>query len=277
VLRQSRRGFVTFFIDESIKEDHIFYMRYLFETKKVKIYGFRYPSQEKRVVGYCVRPKKNGRHPILIWNRGGTESYGSIDAGTFANVLIPFAEQGFTVYASNLGVDDTHDISGTKDVEAMIRFLKLEKKPLFVAGHSRGCMTTWTLLARNPKLNVRAVACSAGIADYTLLKKERPGVYDFIKHLGGDVSKKSMERRSGIRLVSRLPKIPYLLIHGDQDRRALVHHSIDMAERLAEEGRDVTLKIRKGYDHGYNRKMKNEIQKIARWFFAFENKGSRKD
>ena len=76
----------------------------------------------KNAVGICIyaRPKKDGRYPVLIWNRGGSRDRGALDDLRAYLILASTAVWGYVVlatqYRGNMGGEGEEDWGG-KDLD----------------------------------------------------------------------------------------------------------------------------------------------------------------
>jgi len=124
-----------------------------------------YRSDGLRVVGFAVRPRTPGRHPVLLWLRGGNRDFGKNGALALVHML-DLADAGFVVLAPQYrGADggEGTDGFGGADLDdvlilpAVARQLDdADPSRLFVFGGSRGAMQG--LMAIRRGLPVRA-AC----------------------------------------------------------------------------------------------------------------------
>lgn len=203
-----------------------------------------YRSDGLRVVGFVVRPPDilPGRHPVLLWLRGGSRDFGKI--GDFALVhLLALADAGFVVVATqHRGVDggegaDEYGGAEVADVHALVDVARAEPDGdaarLYLVGGSRGAMEG--LLAIRDGLPVRAAAFRGGLYDLRRAIAHRPDMERHWATLMPDLATDrdgALARRSATTFADRVAHVPMLLVHGTRDHRVPVDDAIAFAEAL---------------------------------------------
>jgi len=189
-----------------------------------------YRSDGLRVNGYLARPKREGVFPLLIWNRGGSNDYGSLDDLTAYLILASTALWGYVVlatqYRGNRGSEGVEDWGGA-DVNDAINLIDVARElpycdvdRIAIEGASRGGMTTYRALTMYDRF--RCAITHAGLADTFEILKHRNdlGAFVFKKfgHLPDETRDEELARRSATRFADRLPRhTPILLMHGTAD------------------------------------------------------------
>ena len=161
----------------------------------------QYLSDGLKVVGFLVKPRdpQGRRYPVVIYNRGGLQDIGKIDAPNILD-FYELAANGFVVLASqyrgNDGGEGLEEFGGA-DVSDVVSLVSLastlpysDPKNIFFYGLSRGGMMTFLALARGVTVNAAAVV--GGIYDLPgLLESTRqrmPGVVNRVMTLIPDNS-----------------------------------------------------------------------------------------
>ncbi|HKL02446.1 MAG TPA: hypothetical protein VJ911_02175, partial [Cryomorphaceae bacterium] len=67
----------------------------------VDIFSIGHMSDGLFVTGLMVAPKKKGRYPVIVFNRGGNRDLGILLVSVAVNELAPLAAQGYVVVATN--------------------------------------------------------------------------------------------------------------------------------------------------------------------------------
>lgn len=202
-----------------------------------------YASDGLRVRGYVVRPKHRGPHPIILFNRGGTGSFGMINQEILWRRMGLIAQWGYVVagsqYRGNEGSEGREDWGGADVNDVLNLMLALKHTPgadserVGMVGWSRGGVETYRALAKMP--SVRAAVVGAAPSDLFALCEERPDLCRVLKRLipaRGQGWNKELRRRSVIFWVNHLPRCPLLLMHGTADERVPATHSTRLAEQL---------------------------------------------
>ena len=132
------------------------------------------PSDGLKVVGFLVKPRdpEARRYPVIIYNRGGLQDIGKIDAPNILD-FYELAANGFVVLASqyrgNDGGEGLEEFGGAHvgDVVTLAalrpRVPYGDPKNIFFYGVSRGGMMTFLALARGVAVNAATVV--GGIYD----------------------------------------------------------------------------------------------------------------
>ncbi|MDP2714398.1 S9 family peptidase [Rheinheimera sp.] len=233
---------------------------------------FTYESDGILVEGVMVRPKNtaaNAKLPVVIYNRGGNAKGGTLVYGAIQHNLMPLAELGYIVIASQyrgakafptkvtgeiqfdqFGGDDVNDI---KNLLPIIQGMSdADSERIAMKGASRGGMMSYLAARDMPQL--KALIVAAGVADLEATLAVRPTMENvlakFIPNYTTDKTAQ-LQARSVVHWLDKLPpQLPILLVHGDKDWRVDVSQSQDLAKALAEKGHPHKLVVYPGADHG---------------------------
>ncbi len=243
-----------------------------------------YESDGLKVTGISALPVKTetGKHPIVIYNRGGNREFGRLTVLSVMRALHPFAHAGYLVYASNYrgndGGEGTEEFGGA-DVNDVLNLIEIAKqnpawdgKNIFMQGHSRGGMMTYVCLRRNKAIT--AAISIAGVSDLISSGIARPEIEKYVQRELIKVPENEREEaykvRSAIFWADEIDT-PLLLLHGDADDRVDVSHSINLAKKLEEAGKEHNLVIYEGGNHFLLRQRDDVWERSLNWF-----KGHRK-
>ncbi|MFC4654942.1 alpha/beta hydrolase family protein [Rheinheimera marina] len=209
----------------------------------------RYTVDGHSVRGYILSPKSADKKlPVLIFNRGGNGDFGQLVFGQVYQQLMPVAEQGFVILASNyrsdqlkLGATLLHDEFGGAEVADVLALKAIadqlpqaDSSQLAIWGHSRGGMMTYLAATQWPG-PVKALVVGAGVADLESHLQFRPAMEKvYQQRMPGYADNKTalLRARSALYFLDDLPKVPLLLQHGEQDERVEVAQSKLMAGEL---------------------------------------------
>lgn len=204
---------------------------------------FTYPSDAETVAGVMVAPKGDGPFPVVIYNRGGRNSFGAISPLTVTGFFSDLANAGYLVIASQYrgGPGSTgKDEFGGADVNDVLNLLPVidnlpnaDPKRIGMVGVSRGGMMTYLALLKTDR--IKAAVTVGGVFNLVRNAAQRPGMAGVFKECFGGGSM-DMATRSAIMGASTmgdaLSRIPILLLHGSADDRVDPRDATDLADKL---------------------------------------------
>lgn len=257
-------------------------------TQQVYEYGtFSYFSDSISVEGYsCLPTSIKGKHPVIIYNRGGTGNYGKLNDEIFP-YFYELAKQGFLIYASNyrfVGKNGKYDELGGADVNDVLNLVQLVKHlpyvdsaNVFMMGVSRGGLMTYSA-ARQIAFN--AIAIVSGVSSTKKQSEYRPiflnGWTDLSEdenYLGLSNVLPDYEAKKQQYLLDRNPvewageiKSPALILHSRQDGFVRVDQAFDMALALEYAGKSYQLKVYNQKSHSLPSNNFDSIEEIMNWF-----------
>lgn len=248
--------------------------------KNVSCVTFRYKVEDVWVNGYAIKLKTVKKLPVIVYNRGGNGSYGSVGFAAMIGRLMPLANKGFIVvgsqYRGNYRKSKVKDEFGGADVQDVLTLIDnleflhhadLERVGLY--GSSRGTMQSMMVL-RERSEPFKAVVLSAGIYDLEAQLAFRPEMENVYKNrIPNYESQKSsqLKKRSAIYWSDEIEtNLPILLLHGELDKRVDVSNSIKLAEKFEENGRPYKLRIFEGDDHSLTNNREAANAELLNWF-----------
>lgn len=250
-------------------------------AKVVEVSSITYLSDGLRVRGYLAVPRKGGRLPCVVYNRGGNRSFGALDDASALLALGRLASWGYVVVASqyrgNEGGEGREEFGGA-DVNDVLNLIPLlESHPradasrIGMLGVSRGGMMTYLALARTDRIAAAVVV--GGLSDLADSGRRRPGmesVYAALIPGYPEEGTGGLDERSAIRWVERLPRAtPLLLQHGAADDRVDPSQALALAGRLVETGHTVRLVLFEGGDHVLTGHAKESLQLTRAWLDTY--------
>ncbi len=282
ILLSKKECFVTAEVIGQLKTSWNYSESFLLKIKEngkhVTVHEIVYLSRGLKILGYVVEPKNiTKKLPCIIWNRGGSRGFASLQVGTCYRFMADLARQGYIVFASNYsggtGSEGTDDW-GDKNIEDVLVLRKIIKEwpyadynTIGMLGFSRGGMMTYRALAEVKW--IKAAVLGAACADEVSAPSRRKGWRETQISLYGK-SRKEQIKRSALFWPEKIyKKTPLLILHGTGDWRVSALDSIKMAEKLYEQKVPFRLHIYEGADHGLT-EFRNEVdQEIFNWFERF--------
>jgi dipeptidyl aminopeptidase/acylaminoacyl peptidase len=283
IAAQSPCRFTTF--EEQTSFTRRFYSKAEYDRAKTnsstECLRIQYLSDGLKVVGFLVKPRdpEGRRYPVIIYNRGGLQDMGKIDAPNILD-FYELAANGFMVLASqyrgNDGGEGLEEFGGADvgDVVALVSLASslpyADPKNIFFYGVSRGGMMTFLALARGAAVNAAAVV--GGIYDMQGLmeqtKQRMPGVANRVMKLIPDYSSRSAAALSE-RSVMQWPEkvtVPLLMIHGADDEEVPVSHALAFAAKLSSLRKEYELIVYAKEIHEALNNRHDRDARIVAWF-----------
>lgn len=243
-----------------------------------------YMSDGLKVGGLLIKPKKPGKYPCIIYNRGGNRKFGQLLVATAARRLGRLANEGYIVIASNyrghginegqeeFGGDDVNDVLNLIDVLKEVDSADTEKIGMY--GWSRGGMMTYLALTKTDQI---LAACVGGApSDLTVI--DRPemetNVYAELIPNYETNKKEELQKRSAVYWADKFPKnTPILMLHGNSDWRVKSTNSLNLALEFEKYRVPYRLKVFEGGDHGISEYREDVDREMLDWFQRYLKDG----
>lgn len=235
-----------------------------------------YKSNDQLVYGIVAEPKRDGKFPVIIFNKGGNKYVGKEAKGRTLYTLLfaasKLASEGYVIVASCYREDDQFGGNDVQDVLALIEtakeFDKAQPERLGMYGWSRGGMMTYLALKKTDAIKTAVVG--NGPADLFTLIEDRPSMESkvYAKLIPDYEHNKdeALKNRSVIYWPDQLSKQSSLLILcGTQDERVNPAQADSIAKKLHLLDYDFQLKKYKT-DHGFSTKTDELHKELIDWF-----------
>ena len=142
--------------------------------ERVDMREITYLSDGLRIKGFVLAPKKEGRYPVLMWNRGGCRgNVGVLTRYGLARWVAPFADWGYVVVGSQYrgapGSEGKDEFGGADVNDVMNLLPLLEALPnadpsrIGMAGFSRGALMTYLALTKTDRIKAAMVASAPAV------------------------------------------------------------------------------------------------------------------
>jgi len=240
--------------------------------KNLNFYFITYQSDSLKVNGILLEPKKEGKYPVVIFNRGGNRDYAPLTIATLVLFTSKLAEKGYVIIGSNYRDNDEFGGSEINDVlnltETIKEIEKADSNNIGMFGWSRGGMMTYLALQKTDKIKTAIIG--NGVSNLFEEIQFRPEMEtkvfsECIPNYWKN-KKTELEKRSVIFWANELNKKSSLLILcGTKDERVNPKQADEIAIKLNEINYNFELK-KFETDHSFTDK-RNELNKIViEWF-----------
>jgi len=129
--------------------------------KNLNFYFITYQSDSLKVKGIILEPKKEGKYPVVIFNRGGNRDFAQLTVATMIMYTSKLAEQGFVIIGSNYRIKDEFGGADINDIlcltETIKEIEKADSNSIGMFGWSRGGMMTYLALQKSDKIKTAIV------------------------------------------------------------------------------------------------------------------------
>jgi len=238
-------------------------------------FKFTYTSNNHKVKAFLIIPKKEGKYPCIIFNRGGSKEFGKLTPAYVLSFLGWYASQGYIVIASQysgndggegqdeFGGTDLYDVLNLKDILDQIP--QADTNNIFMMGVSRGAMMTYMAMAKVDW--IKAGATIGGRTNIMRSYDTRPELKEFRNDMYDINSEEENIKRSVVYWTDKMSKnTPLLLLHGSADEEVSVLDSLDLASELHKYNHPFALQIFKDGDHALTQYKKERNRAVIEWF-----------
>ncbi|MEZ7503611.1 alpha/beta hydrolase family protein [Flavobacterium sp. Arc2] len=245
----------------------------------IEIFSITYLSDGLKINGLLVKPKKDGKYPCIIYNRGGNNDFGALVIANGAITLGQIAKEGYVVIASqyrgNAGSEGKEEFGGkdVNDITILPKVLKeikeADTEKIGMYGWSRGGMMTYIALTKMKEIKVAVVG--GAVSDIFSSIKDRPEMEtDVLSELIPNYAENKeieLEKRSAIKWADKFPKnIPILMMHGNSDWRVKPTQSLNLSLEFEKNRIPYRLIMFEGGDHGVSEHEKEVNEQVINWF-----------
>jgi len=227
----------------------------------VDFFKITYLSDGLKVNGYMSVPKKAGKFPCVIFNRGGNRDFGGMTDVTLVRFFAEVSNWDYVVvgshYRGNMGSEGKEEFGGSdvNDVVNLIPFLshveKADTSRIGMYGWSRGGMMTYRALTMTNQ--IKAAVVGSGMCDAFLQTKKRPEMDTVFAELAPGYFQNRdsvLKARSAVYWAEKIsPSTPLLLLTGSADWRVSPEEQLEMVHKLYEIKHPVRYQLFEGGQH----------------------------
>ncbi len=242
----------------------------------IEFYAITYKSDSLLVNGIIAEPKREGKFPVIIFNRGGNKEIGKVGKLKTLYSLVysasKLAQEGYVVIASCYRENDEF---GGKDINDVLNLIKTAKdlqkgdaERIGMFGWSRGGMMTYLALKYSDRIKTAVIG--NGPTDLSQLIIERPEMESEVcaKLIPNyeQNKKRALENRSALYWVDELDKnASILILCGTDDKRVNPNQADKIAKKLADINYNFRFEKFKT-DHKFSNKTKELNELLVNWF-----------
>ena len=240
--------------------------------RKLDFFFINYQSNDLIVRGLLIEPKKEGKYPVVIFNRGGNRDFAQLTVSTMIMYTSKLAEQGYVIIGSNYREKDEFGGAEINDVlnltETVKEIEKADSSCIGMFGWSRGGMMTYLALQKSDKIKTAIIG--NGASDLFDTAKFRPKMETnvFAECIPDYWNNRESElkKRSAIYWADELDKNSSLLILcGTNDKRVNPEQTDKIAKKLKEINYDFELR-KFETDHFFTEKKAELNELLTEWF-----------
>lgn len=253
----------------------------------IDFFRITYLSDGLKVTGYMAIPKKAGKYPCIIANRGGNRETGGWNDFSVMRFFGTVAGWGYAVVGSNYrgngGGEGKEEFGGSdvNDILNLVPFLshidKADTSRIGMYGWSRGGMMTYLALTKTDKM--KAAIIGSGMADAFIQTKKRPEMDSVFAELapGYFHNRDSvLKSRSAVYWPEKICKTtPLLLLTGSADWRVSPEEQLEMVRKLYEIKHPLRFEFFEGGQHSLIEHI-DEVNHVTRNFLDTYVRDSKK-
>lgn len=254
-------------------------------AEAVKFYHITYLSDGFKVKGYLAVPKKEGRYPCVIFNRGGNRDFAPVTDASFLRLIGKLAASGYVIAASqyrgSVGGEGMEEFGG-KDVNDVLNLFPLfnqlrqaDTSRIGMFGWSRGGMMTYLTLTRTNR--IKAAVVGSGLADLFKAIESRPEfdtlwariIPNFTTH-----KQEELKQRSATYFADKINKnTPILILQGTADWRVPTNQVLDLVNIFYRNKQPFRFILYEGGQHSLSEHKVDYDRQIENWFNTYLRDG----
>jgi dipeptidyl aminopeptidase/acylaminoacyl peptidase len=247
----------------------------------VNFYRITYLSDGLQVKGYLAIPKKQGKYPCIIFNRGGNKEFSAITDEGFLRNLGKLSREGYVIIASqyrgNAGGEGKEEYGGS-DVQDVLHLIpalaslpQADTSRIGMFGWSRGGMMTYIALTKTTK--IKAAVVGSGLTDLKKLLADRPAFDSLWITMMPDYATRKEElltSRSATYFADKIARTtPILILQGTADWRVPTDQVLDLVQRFYQLQQPFRFILYEGGQHSLAEFRDDYYTQMINWFNTY--------
>jgi dipeptidyl aminopeptidase/acylaminoacyl peptidase len=244
----------------------------------VDFFSITYLSDGLKIKGYLSVPKKAGKYPAVIFNRGGNRESSALSDPQIIRFLGLVAGWGYVCIASQYrgnGGSEGKEEFGGKEVNDILNLIpclstidKADTSRIGMWGWSRGGMMTYLALTKTNK--IKAAVVGSGMADPFIQTKKRPEMDSVFAELAPGYWQNRdsvLKTRGAVYWADKIcMTTPLLLLTGSADWRVPPEEQLEMVNKLYEIKHPLRFEFFEGGQHSLIEHF-DEVNHATKTFF----------
>ena len=246
--------------------------------ENVDIYRITYISDGLKVKGYIDLPKKPGKYPCIIYNRGGNREYSKLTKQHFMGRMAEMASWGYCVvgsqYRGNDGGEGREDFAG-RDLDDVLNLIpllngvdKADTSRIGMWGISRGGLMTYLALAKS--CSIKAAVVVSGLVDLKMGLVNQPDMDSMFNNWLPEFRNNKedfLKKRSALTIAEKICKTtPIFIIQGTGDIRVTTPQVFDLVKIFYGTRQPFRFSLFEGGGHGVS-EYYDEASRQTKLFF----------
>ncbi len=228
----------------------------------VDVYQITYMSDGLKIKGFMDIPKKPGKYPCIIYNRGGQREYSKLTSQHYMGRMAQMASWGYCVvgsqYRGNDGGEGKEEFAG-KDLDDVLNLIPLmngidraDTSRIGMWGISRGGLMIYLALTKTTR--IRAAVVLSGLTDLKMGLENQPEVDSIFNGWLPEYRENKeqfLKNRSALEIADKICKAtPIFIIQGTADSHVTCPQVFALAEMFYKMKQPFRLSLFEGGRHG---------------------------
>lgn len=247
---------------------------------QVNFYHITYLSDGLKIKGYLAVPKKPGKYPCIIFNKGGYSESSKLTDEGFLFRLGELCSNGYVIAASQYrGTDGGGGKQefGGKDVNDVLNLIPIlnyinqaDTSRIGMYGWSRGGMMTYLALTKTNKIKAAVVGSGVvSLMDMPNLNKNFESMIPLIQGYSKNKTE-TLKQRSAIYFAKKINRnTPILILQGTADNIAPTPLVLTLIDKFYKQKQPFRFILYEGGTHSLLDYRKEYNDQLTKWFDTY--------